>query len=39
MLATKLDALAKRLRTFGGEVLALARDIEDAAKALRGEKS
>jgi hypothetical protein len=37
MLARKLEAAARRLRAVGGELLALARDLEDAARALRGE--
>jgi len=38
MIATKLEALAKRLRAFGGELLAIANDVEAAAKLLRGER-
>lgn len=37
-LATKLDVLAKRLRNLGGELLAISRDLECAAKVLKGEK-
>lgn len=37
-LADKLDELSKRLQTFAGEMLALSRDLADAAKMLRGEK-
>jgi hypothetical protein len=36
-LATKLDVLAKRLRNIGGELLAISRDLEVAARILRGD--
>jgi hypothetical protein len=38
-LAQKLDALAKRLRTMGWELIEGASSLEQAARALRGERS
>lgn len=37
MISSKLEAAARRLRRIGGELLALAADLEDAARALRGD--
>jgi hypothetical protein len=36
-MAAKLESLARRMRAFGAELLAVANDLDDAAKLLKGE--